>query len=82
MGKSKSTFDVFDLLHEKLPKKISLTFRSATCRTFFFATTALKKLSCGSTITKEKLVNTNALSVFRDQLTMICTTTMTKSALC
>ena len=67
----------------KVAKKDIIDFSKCNMSNFsFFAKTALKKLSCGSTITKEKLVNTNALSVFRDQLTMICTTTMTKSALC
>ena len=89
IGKSISTFDVFRLVigilfwrGKSCQKRYHWLFEVQHVELFFFATTALKKLSCGSTITKEKLVNTNALSVFRDQLTMISTTTMTKSALC
>ena len=72
IGKSKSTFDVFRLVASyfeegKVAKKDIFDFWMCNMSNFpFFATTAWKKLSCGSTITKEKLVNTNALSVFRD----------------
>ena len=72
IGKSKSTFDVIRLgtsyfEEGKVAKKDIIDFSKCNMSNFsFFATTALKNFSCGSTITKEKLVNTSALSVFRD----------------